>query len=86
MDFINTYFETKIGAAKGLFCAIKWALNERRWVFAILAILWTMFCIIGGTLLLPVDVIGQAIAWNVLPGWRKAMEESEELVKNFAID
>ena len=78
MEFIRTYFNTKIEAAKGMIGATKTLLEYELWGKAVLAILWTMFCIIGGSLFLPIDIIGSAILWYTNPDIRDFMKDLEE--------
>ena len=81
MRFINVYFNTKIGAIGTLLEVTKDAWDNRVWLAVVLMVLWTMFCIIGGMLLLPIDIIYSAIMWYKRADFREMMEElMEEMV------
>ena len=83
MDFIHTYFNMKIGALKLLFGTIKNAWDDGVGLAVVLMILWTMFCTIGGTLLLPIDIIWCAVLWHKHQEAREVMEEiTDELTLN----
>lgn len=78
MDFINTYFNMKFGAIGRLLELTRDAVYQRMWLGVILAILWTVFCTIGGILLTPIDIIVCAIMWYKCQGAREEMEEVVE--------
>lgn len=75
MRYIYTYFNTKIAAIGALIEQTKDAWRNRIWGAVILMVLWTMFCTIGGILLLPIDFIWGAFLWHKSPDVREAMEE-----------
>lgn len=77
MEFIRTFFNVKLGAVEHLFGLIKSAWDERVWLAVVLMVLWTVFCIIGGTLLLPIDFIYSAIMWCKHEEFREFMEMAE---------
>jgi hypothetical protein len=78
MDFIRTYFNTKIGAFCTLLGIIKDAWDAQIWLAVILVALWTLFCTVGGLLILPFDVIFCAIVWYANKDIREVMEDMEE--------
>ena len=73
MGFIRTFFNVKLGGVKHLLGLVKSAWDERVWLAAVLMVLWTTVCIIGGTLLLPIDFISCAIMWHKNPDFRTFM-------------
>jgi hypothetical protein len=75
MEFIRTYFSVKIAAIGALLRLVEDAWNERIWIAVILMMLWTLFCTIGGILLLPIDVTVSAIIWYKAEWYREAMKE-----------
>ena len=80
MDFIYTYFNTKIRALGTLCEATKLVWDARIWLAFVLMVLWTMFCTIGGILLLPIDVIYCAIMWYKNEDAREIMKAIMEEV------
>lgn len=78
MEFINTFFNAKIGAIGTLFKLTKDAWDERIWLAVVLMVLWTMLCTIGGMILLPIDIIWCAIMWYKSPELRCAIEKIED--------
>lgn len=81
MDFIRTYFSVKIEALGRLLESVKSAWDGRIWLAVILMVLWTMFCTIGGILLLPIDFTYSAIMWHKHPEY---MEFAKELANALA--
>jgi hypothetical protein len=75
MEFIRTYFSVKIAAIGALLRLVEDAWNERVWLAVVLLMLWTLFCTIGGILLLPIDIIVCAILWYKVEGCREVMKE-----------
>lgn len=78
MRFIKLYFNIKFEAIERLLKTTKDAWDNRVWLAVVLMVLWTMFCIIGGTLLLPIDIIYSAIMWRKHQDFREMMEDIEE--------
>jgi hypothetical protein len=77
MEFIRTYFNVKIAAIGALLRLVEDAWNERIWLAVVLLMLWTLFCTIGGILLLPIDVTVSAIMWCRAEGYREVIEAVE---------
>ena len=78
MEFINTFFNAKIGAVGLLFKLTKSAWDDRMWSAVVLMVLWTMVCTIGGMILLPIDIVWCAIMWYKSPVLRHSIEEIED--------
>lgn len=83
MSFIHAYFGAKIGAVGKLIELTKDVWDNRLWLAAVLIVLWTMFCIIGGIMLMPIDIIWCAIMWIRNPLAREVMEDvADEMMFN----
>jgi hypothetical protein len=81
MAYILTYFGAKFTAIKGSFGLIKEAWDDQIWLAVFLMTLLTIFCIVGGVLLLPIDIIVGAVAWRKDP-W-SVIDAYEELRNEF---
>jgi hypothetical protein len=78
MDFIRTFFNLRIGANVWLIDYTLAVWRECLWLEAIKWTLLTLFSIVIGLLILPIDIIVVAILWNVTPLMRDTMKEDEE--------
>lgn len=78
MRFIKLYFNIKLEVIERLLETTKDAWDNRVWLAVIGLVLWTMFCIIGGMILLPIDIIYSAVMWHKHDDFREMMEEIEE--------
>lgn len=82
MNFIRTYFGSKIGAIGRLLDITQDAIDQRIWLAVILTTLWTVVCTIGGLLLFPIDIIYSAIKWYKCPEFREVMKAVNEEYKH----
>ena len=78
MEFIKTFFNAKIRAVGSLFKLTKEAWDVRLWSAVALMILYTVVCIIGGMILLPLDIIWCAILRYKDPDCRYAIKKLED--------
>ena len=78
MNFIKTYFKSKLNAIKLQWLLADFYWGQERYVWSCLLALWAFICSTVSWIIVPVDLIFTAICCGLFEGYRETMNEVGE--------